>query len=146
MGMWWIPSQLHPKQSDVKIALRLQQVNVNGPGEPDCPKLRQTFTHLQKIGGPISPSFSAALSDGQRQKAAVRGNWASPKSTQSEARNREIAMKKEVAHAVLALSVVIGAWQASAQTPAYHANVLGISDGRTSIQVEIPTGLNRWGQ
>jgi probable HAF family extracellular repeat protein len=55
-------------------------------------------------------------------------------------------MKKEVAHTVLALSVVIGALQASAQTPAYHANVLGISDGRTSIQVEIPTGLNRWGQ
>jgi hypothetical protein len=28
----------------------------------------------------------------------------------------------------------------------YHANLLGISDGRTNLQVENPTGLNRWGQ
>ena len=34
----------------------------------------------------------------------------------------------------------------NAQTPPYHANVLGLSDGRTSIQVEYGTGLNRWGQ
>jgi probable HAF family extracellular repeat protein len=55
-------------------------------------------------------------------------------------------MKKEVTLGVLALSAVFGALQAPAQTPAYHANLLGISDGRTNIQVEIPTGLNRWGQ
>ena len=45
----------------------------------------------------------------------------------------------------LALCVFLEA-AASAQAPAYHANLLGLSDGRTSIQVEIPTGLNRWGQ
>jgi probable HAF family extracellular repeat protein len=37
-------------------------------------------------------------------------------------------------------------FQASGQTAVYHANVLGIQDGRTNIQVEIPTGLNLWGQ
>jgi probable HAF family extracellular repeat protein len=55
-------------------------------------------------------------------------------------------MKKELTLAVLALSVVFGAMQAATQTPAYHANLLGISDGRTNIQVENPTGLNQWGQ
>jgi hypothetical protein len=55
-------------------------------------------------------------------------------------------MKKEVTLAVLALSAVLGAFEAPAQTPAYHADLLGISDGRTTIQVEIPTRLNRWGQ
>ena len=33
-----------------------------------------------------------------------------------------------------------------AQTAPYHVNLLGFSDGRTTIQVENPTGLNRWGQ
>jgi hypothetical protein len=46
----------------------------------------------------------------------------------------------------LAWSALLGATLSLAQTPAYHANVLGISDGRTSLQVENPTGLNRWGQ
>jgi hypothetical protein len=55
-------------------------------------------------------------------------------------------MTKEVILLVLALSAVLGALPASAQTPAYHANLLGISDGRTGIQVEHPIGLNRWGQ
>jgi hypothetical protein len=55
-------------------------------------------------------------------------------------------MKKEVTLAVLALSVVFGALQALAQTPVYHVNLLGISDGRTGVQVEYPSGLNRWGQ
>src|SRR5713226_7331214 len=55
-------------------------------------------------------------------------------------------MKKEITLAVLALSVVFVAMQAATQTPAYHANLLGISDGRTNIQVENPTGLNQWGQ
>ena len=46
----------------------------------------------------------------------------------------------------LALCLGLGISQASAQLPVYHANVLGISDGRTNIQVENPTNLNRWGQ
>ncbi len=33
-----------------------------------------------------------------------------------------------------------------AQVAAYHANLLGISDGRTNIQVEAPVALNKWGQ
>src|SRR6185369_12049399 len=31
-------------------------------------------------------------------------------------------------------------------TPAYHALVLGIADGRSSVQIANPVGLNRWGQ
>jgi hypothetical protein len=46
----------------------------------------------------------------------------------------------------LALSVVLVALQAPAQTPVYHVNLLEISDGRTGVQVEYPSGLNRWGQ
>lgn len=46
----------------------------------------------------------------------------------------------------LALCVAAEVAKAPAQTAVYHANLLGISDGRTNIQVEIPTGLNRWGQ
>ena len=53
---------------------------------------------------------------------------------------------KKMMFAALAFSAVILATVSSAQTPAYHANVLGISDGRTGIQVENPAGLNRWGQ
>ncbi len=52
-------------------------------------------------------------------------------------------MKHQLVFIALTLCTAIGA---SAQTPACHANVLGISDGRTNIQVEIPIGLNRWGQ
>jgi len=40
----------------------------------------------------------------------------------------------------------LGSVKAGAQTAVYHANLLGLSDGRINIQVEIPTGLNRWGQ
>src|SRR5882672_11505376 len=55
-------------------------------------------------------------------------------------------MKRHITLAVLALSVVLGPLPAPAQTPAYHVNLLGISDGRTGLQVEYPSGLNRWGQ
>ena len=55
-------------------------------------------------------------------------------------------MKNRLTIACLTLLVVIAASLVSAQTPAYHANVLGISDGRTNIQVEVPKGMNRWGQ
>jgi hypothetical protein len=53
---------------------------------------------------------------------------------------------KKMMLAVLAASTLFGATSSPAQVPAYHANVLGISDGRTGLQVENPTGLNRWGQ
>lgn len=52
-------------------------------------------------------------------------------------------MKRQLVFATLTLCCAIGA---SGQTAAYHANVLGIQDGRTNIQVEIPISLNRWGQ
>lgn len=55
-------------------------------------------------------------------------------------------MKQVFAFAALSLLVALGAIEASAQTPVYHANILGISDGRTNVQVEIPISLNRWGQ
>jgi hypothetical protein len=55
-------------------------------------------------------------------------------------------MKKQMILAVVALSLVFGSVHALAQTPAYHANLLGISDGRTNIQIEHAYGLNRWGQ
>jgi probable HAF family extracellular repeat protein len=55
-------------------------------------------------------------------------------------------MKKKLVLVTLSLCVALGTLQASGQTPAYHANVLGIQDGRTNIQVEIPISLNRWGQ
>jgi hypothetical protein len=55
-------------------------------------------------------------------------------------------VKHQTILAVLALSVLLGALQSPAQTPAYHALLLGISDGRTNIQVEHPTGMNQWGQ
>jgi probable HAF family extracellular repeat protein len=146
MEMWLIHSQLRPKQSYAKIALRSTQVNANGQANLTASQSGKVFTHFQKICEPISPSVSAALSDGQRPRAAVPGTGAAPKSIQSEARNWEIGMKKEVTLVVLALSVVLGALQAPAQTPVYHVNLLGISDGRTGVQVEYPSGLNRWGQ
>ena len=52
--------------------------------------------------------------------------------------------KRTVAALILVTSLAISL--AKAQTAVYHANVLGISDGRTTMQVEIPIGLNRWGQ
>src|SRR5882724_12971026 len=55
-------------------------------------------------------------------------------------------MKNKVTFAALALSVLLGATQSPAQIPAYHALLLGISDGRTNIEVEKPVRLNRWGQ
>ena len=33
-----------------------------------------------------------------------------------------------------------------AQMPVYHANLMGLSDGRTNLQMEHVTGLNSWGQ
>jgi probable HAF family extracellular repeat protein len=53
-------------------------------------------------------------------------------------------MRKQLA--VFVLIVSMGILSAVAQTPVYHANLLGLSDGRTNIQVESPTTLNRWGQ
>src|SRR6266699_5449355 len=44
------------------------------------------------------------------------------------------------------LALCMASLTASAQTPVYHVNLLGISDGRTGVQVEYPSGLNRWGQ
>ena len=55
-------------------------------------------------------------------------------------------MKKQLTLTVLILMVALCAWPATAQTAVYHANLLGISDGRTSLQVELPVSLNRWGQ
>src|SRR5438477_7653451 len=55
-------------------------------------------------------------------------------------------MKEKFALIALALTTVFGSVQSPAQTPAYHANLLGISDGRTGIQVEHPSGVNKWGQ
>ncbi len=55
-------------------------------------------------------------------------------------------MKHPSALFALSLCVALGPSQTSGQTPVYHVNVLGISDGRTNIQVEHPTSLNRWGQ
>jgi probable HAF family extracellular repeat protein len=46
----------------------------------------------------------------------------------------------------LSLCLALGSSKAAGQTPAYHANILGIQDGRTNNQVEIPISLNRWGQ
>jgi hypothetical protein len=55
-------------------------------------------------------------------------------------------IKNKTILAALALSVFFGAIPSPAQTPAYHALLLGISDGRTNIQVEHPKGMNQWGQ
>ena len=55
-------------------------------------------------------------------------------------------MKSRITIVCFALWVFLAVSYVSAQTPAYHANVLGISDGRTNIQVEAPKGMNRWGQ
>ncbi|HYM77252.1 MAG TPA: hypothetical protein VE377_14860 [Candidatus Dormibacteraeota bacterium] len=55
-------------------------------------------------------------------------------------------MKTQAVLAFIIICLLMAALPAAAQLPAYHANVLGISDGRTNIQVEIPTGLNKWGQ
>lgn len=53
-------------------------------------------------------------------------------------------MKRQLAF--LTLMIVIGGAIANAQSSAYHALLLGISDGRTGIQVEHGAALNRWGQ
>ena len=55
-------------------------------------------------------------------------------------------MKERFLLTLLTLGLLLATPNASAQTPAYHANILGISDGRTNIEVEIPIGMNRWGQ
>lgn len=54
-------------------------------------------------------------------------------------------MRKQLAFLLLMI-IGMGSLPALAQAPVYHALLLGLSDGRTNIQVEIPTGLNRWGQ
>ena len=54
-------------------------------------------------------------------------------------------MKNRITLAILALCF----WTTGAlaqTTPAYHANVLGVADGRTNLQIASPSGLNRWGQ
>jgi hypothetical protein len=53
-------------------------------------------------------------------------------------------MKHQTILVVLALSVFLAAIPSPAQTPAYHALLLGISDGRTDIQVEHPKGMNQF--
>lgn len=53
-------------------------------------------------------------------------------------------MRKQFA--ILILAIAMGGLPAGAQTPVYHALLLGISDGRTNIQVEHGVSLNRWGQ
>jgi hypothetical protein len=55
-------------------------------------------------------------------------------------------MKNPSASVALASFIALAAMGVWGQTAAYHATVLGISDGRTTIQVEVPVGLNRWGQ
>jgi hypothetical protein len=55
-------------------------------------------------------------------------------------------MMKRSIRAVAGICLALGFVKANAQIPVYHANLLGLSDGRINIQVEIPTGLNRWGQ
>ena len=55
-------------------------------------------------------------------------------------------MKQALAFAALSLCTALGPLKASGQTPVYHANILGISDGRNNIQISTPIGLNRWGQ
>ena len=55
-------------------------------------------------------------------------------------------MKITLTAIVLTIGLAGNITRTNAQTPPYHANLLGVSDGRTSIQVEIPMGLNRWGQ
>jgi hypothetical protein len=55
-------------------------------------------------------------------------------------------MKRQFIRIVTITSLFLAVNCAMAQMPVYHALLLGISDGRTNIQVEYPTGLNRWGQ
>ena len=55
-------------------------------------------------------------------------------------------MKKEMIGAIGAICLAFTSPLSLSAAAVYHATVLGISDGRTSIQVEQPTGLNRWGQ
>jgi len=52
-------------------------------------------------------------------------------------------MRKELLFGVL---IIAGIRFASAQTAPYHLLVLGIGDGRTTVQVEKGVRLNRWGQ
>ena len=55
-------------------------------------------------------------------------------------------MKYSKLFVALVASLALGAASATAQTPAYHALVLGIADGRNSVQLANVSGLNRWGQ
>ena len=55
-------------------------------------------------------------------------------------------MKKQFIRIVTITSLFLAVNCATAQTAVYHASLLGLSDGRITIQVETPTGLNRWGQ
>jgi hypothetical protein len=56
-----------------------------------------------------------------------------------------IAMKNRTTLAIATMFLSL-ALPAAAQLPAYHANLMGISDGRTNLQLEHIAGLNRWGQ
>jgi hypothetical protein len=51
--------------------------------------------------------------------------------------------RPSLAIVILVISVAL---QVAAQLPVYHANVMGISDGRTNLQLEHVSGLNSWGQ
>jgi probable HAF family extracellular repeat protein len=55
-------------------------------------------------------------------------------------------MKDRIVVIVVIALMAAGTMNVWGQTAVYHANLLGISDGRTNIEVEIPTQLNRWGQ
>jgi hypothetical protein len=70
---------------------------------------------------------------------------AAPTMSKGRGAIRRSEMNK-IMRTALTVIALLGAIMSQAQTPAYHVNVLGISDGRTGIQVENPTGLNRWGQ
>lgn len=54
-------------------------------------------------------------------------------------------MKRQVGLYTLVLALALAS-EGQAQVAPYHAAVLGISDGRTGIQVEHASGMNRWGQ
>ena len=54
-------------------------------------------------------------------------------------------MRKQLAFLLLMI-IGMGTSPALSQTPVYHALLLSLSDCRTNIQVEAPTGLSRWGQ
>ena len=55
-----------------------------------------------------------------------------------------------VKNKIILITLIFGiggiAASSQAQTYPYQVKLLGIDDGRTSIQISVPAGLNRWGQ